>query len=489
MAAPVAETVATPAAEAALVVAKESLHRLLFKEGSSSRSVGRVLGRWLKDTQQFSKGEIGTSVRVLRQRKKFSLALKLLETASKRGLNLTASDEAIKIDLLSKTKGIIVAEKHFADLPEPSKNYRSYGALFNCYCNEKMTEKAEALMEKMKEKKFVSTPLAFNSLMALYSKGGKPEKVPAVIQDMRSNKVVLDVFSYNVWMRSLAAVGDISGVEKVLEEMKEDDSVTADWTTYSNIASIYVNAGLKEKAENALRELESKMDARCLPAFQYLISLYGRTGNLAEVHRIWRSLKLACPKTVNLNYLNMVQTLVNLDDLPGAEKCFKEWETNCPKYDVRLPNVLISAYVKGGEVEKAKAVREQAVSRGAVLNTTTWVIFFNYYVMTKQFNVAVKCMENAISASRKRDKDKWKPAQETVESMMTHFEEQHDVDGAENLVQILKKVGGVSSSVYESLIRTYAAAGRKSPNMRQRLEAENLKVNAETETMLQSIST
>ncbi|CAN6446173.1 unnamed protein product [Victoria cruziana] len=90
MAAQVADSVATPAAEAALAAAKESFHCLIFKEGISSRSFGRVLDRWLKDTKQFSKSEVGTSVRVLRKRKKFSLALKFFETASKRGLNLTA---------------------------------------------------------------------------------------------------------------------------------------------------------------------------------------------------------------------------------------------------------------------------------------------------------------------------------------------------------------------------------------------------------------
>ncbi|CAN6446182.1 unnamed protein product [Victoria cruziana] len=82
MAAQVAETVATRAAEAALAAAKESLHRLLFKEISSCRSV-RVLDRWLKDIKQLSKGEVGTSVRVLRKRKKLSLALKNLNSQKK----------------------------------------------------------------------------------------------------------------------------------------------------------------------------------------------------------------------------------------------------------------------------------------------------------------------------------------------------------------------------------------------------------------------
>ncbi|XAR65095.1 hypothetical protein NMG60_11009066 [Bertholletia excelsa] len=265
---------------------------------------------------------------------------------AERGMNKTVSDQAIHLDLIAKARGIDAAESYFIDLPETSKNHLTYGALLNCYCKELMAEKAEALLENMKDLKLELASMPYNSLMTLYIKTGQPERIPAIILEMKACDIMLDSFSYNIWMRGLAAVGDISGVERVVDEMKRDGRVAGDWTTYSNLASIYVDAGLLEKAEKALKELEKRNAHRDLSAFQFLITLYGRTGNLLEVYRVWRSLRLAFPKTANISYLNMIQALVNLKDLPGAEKCFREWESLCSTYDIRVANVLIGAYVR-----------------------------------------------------------------------------------------------------------------------------------------------
>lgn len=206
--------------------------------------------------------------------------VQLSETMAKRGMNLTVSDHAIRLDLVAKARGITSAEEYFINLPEPAKNNLAYGALLNCYCKELMTGKAEALMEKMKELRFASSPMVYNSLMTLYTKTNRHDKIPSIIQEMKADDVMPDCFTYNVWMRALAAMKDISGVERVIEEMKRDGRVTADWTTYSNLASIYVDAGMFQKAEGALKELEKRNDGRDLSAYQFLITLYGRTGNL-----------------------------------------------------------------------------------------------------------------------------------------------------------------------------------------------------------------
>ena len=221
-----------------------------------------------------------------------------------------------------------------------------------------MTEKSEGLMEKMKELSLPLSSMPYNSLMTLYTKVGQPEKIPSLIQEMKASNVMLDSYTYNVWMRALAAVNDISGVERVHDEMKRGGQVTGDWTTYSNLASIFVDAGLFDKAEVALKELEKRNAFKDLTAYQFLITLYGRTGNLYEVYRVWRSLRLAFPKTANISYLNMIQVLVNLKDLPGAEKCFREWECGCPTYDIRVVNVLIRAYAKLDMLEKAEELKE-----------------------------------------------------------------------------------------------------------------------------------
>ncbi|XP_077221345.1 tetratricopeptide repeat (TPR)-like superfamily protein [Tasmannia lanceolata] len=466
---------------------EEALYKTLFREGSSEESVRRELNLFLNGPKKAPKWEVGLSVKKLRQRKRYSTALKLSETMAKRGMNLTLSDHAIRIDLVAKARGISSAEKYFTELPEPTKNHLSYGALLNCYCKELMTEKAEALMEKMKELRFASSSMAYNSLMTLYTKTGHPEKIPSIIQEMKADDIMPDCFTYNVWMRALAAANDIAGVERVVEEMKRDGRVTSDWTTYSNLASIYVDAGMLEKAEVALKELEKRNACKDLVGFQFLITLYGRAGNLIEVYRVWRSLKLAFSKMANISYLNMIQVLVNLNDLPGAEKCFREWESGCKTYDIRVANVLIEAYAKAEMLEKAEQLKKRAKMRGAKANIKTWEIFMDYHLKKGEVKSAVECIANGISTGR-GDGRKWVPSSEIVQTVMGRLERDRDVDGAEGFLQILNKAEcDVGAEAFESLIRTYAAAGRTSHVIRRRLKMEKVQVSQATEKLLEKV--
>ncbi|XP_050373914.1 pentatricopeptide repeat-containing protein At1g60770 [Argentina anserina] len=466
---------------------EEALYVWLFKDGGDELTVRQKLNEFIKSRKRVFKWEVGDTLKKLRQRKLYYPALKLSETMTERGMNKTVSDQAIHLDLVAKARGIPAAEDYFKNLPESSKNHLSYGALLNCYCKESMTEEAEALLEKMKELNLPLTSMPYNSLMTLYTKTAKTGKIPGVIQEMKGCNVMFDSYSYNVWMRALAAADDISGVERVVDEMKRNGRVASNWTTYSNLASIYVDAGMLEKAEIALSELETKNSHKGLSAFQFLITLYGRTGNLLEVYRVWRSLRLAFPKTENVSYLNMIQVLVKLGDLPGAEKCFREWESQCSTYDIRIANVLIAAYAKQGMLEKAKELKEQARRRGAKPNAKTWEIFVDYYIKKAEYNSAVESVANAISIG-KGDGRKWLPSHEAIKALMENFEQAKDVKGAEGFLEILKKsTESLGAEVFESLIRTYAAAGKTTPAMRHRLKMENVEVSEASKKLLEAI--
>lgn len=414
--------------------------------------------------------------------------VQLSETMEKRGMNKTVSDQAIHLDLIAKGRGIAAAEDYFVKLPESSKNHLTYGALLNCYCKDLTTEKAQTLFEKMKELNLELGSMSYNSLMTLYLKKGLPKMVPTFIQEIKASDIMPDTYTYNVWMRSLAAVNDISGVERVMDEMKRDGRVAGDWTTYSNLASIYADAGLFDKAEKALKELESKNATKELSAYQFLITLYGRTGNLLKVYRIWRSLKLAFPKTANISYLNMIQVLVNLNDVPGAEKCFKEWVSGCSVYDIRIANVLIGAYLKEDSFDKAQNLKDQARRRGIKPNCKSWELYLDYYLNKEEFKLAASCVSNAISTGRGNG-NKWVPPPKVVQMLMKHFEDNKDVKGAERFVDVLKKSKDeLEAEVFESLIRTYAAAGQKSAIMSRRIKMENVELSEEGKKLLNDIS-
>ncbi|KAK4741425.1 hypothetical protein SAY87_025013 [Trapa incisa] len=466
---------------------EEALFHRLFKDGSSELSVRQSLNCFLKSSKRAYKWEVGDTIKKLRGRGLYYPAFKLSQAMSERGMNKTVSDQAIHLDLVAKARGIAAAENYFVNLPESSKNHLTYGTLLNCYCKELMTEEAEGLFEKMKELNLELTSMPYNSMMTLYTKTGQLQIIPTMIQEMKSTQIELDGYSYNVWMRALAAMNDISGVERVVDEMKKYGRVAGDWTTYSNLASIYADAGLSEKTEKALKELEAKNARKDLSAYQFLITLYGRTGNLLEVYRVWRSLRLAFPKSGNISYLNMIQTLVKLKDLPGAEKCFREWESGNPSYDIRIVNALIRAYAKEGSIEKAEELKERARKNGAKPNAKTWEILSEYYMQNGEMKSAVDCVANALSVGR-GDGKKWIPSAETVRTLMGHFERERNVDGAEEFIENLKKsIDEVDAEIFESLIRTYSAAGRTSPGMRPRLKMENIEVSEDTKKLLELI--
>lgn len=406
---------------------------------------------------------------------------------AKRNMNRTVSDHAIHLDLVAKVRGIDAAESYFIDLPESIKNHLCYGALLNCYCKELKTEKAEGLMDKMKELNLPLSSLPYNSLMTLYTKVHQSWKVPVLIQEMKASNVMLDSYSYNVWIRSLPATNDIAGVDRVIDEMKRDGRVTMDWTIYSNLASVYVDAGMFEKAELALKELEKINDRKDLSAYHFLITLYGRIGKVLEVYRVWRSLRLAFPKTANVSYLNMIHTLVNLKDLPGAEKCFRDWESGCSTYDIRVANALIRGYLLEDMLEKAKDIQNGACRRGAKPNAKTWENFMDYHLRIEDFKLAVDCLAKAVSTGRGNG-EKWVPSAKIVDTIMRHFEQEKDVDGAEGFIEILKKAENLPGSrVFEYLVRTYAAAGKTSSVMRRRLKMEKVSLSKDCEKLLDVI--
>lgn len=189
----------------------------------------------------------------------------------------------------------------------------------------------------------------------------------------------------------------------------------------------------------------------------------------------------------------MIQVLVKLNDLPGAEKCFHEWATayssGSSTFDIRIANVLIGAYLKEGSFEKAEKLRKQAKRRGAKPNAKTWELYIDYYLEKGMFKLVVKCVDFAITCGRGKGA-KWTPSPAVVEKVMQHFEQSKDVGAAEGFIEVLKKsTDEVEHQVFESLIRTYAAAGKKSPIMPRRIKMEKVELSEECQTLLDEIST
>lgn len=363
-----------------------------------------------------------------------------------KGLEITISNHALRLDLVTKVRGVSMAEEYFSSLPEVARNQKTYGSLLNSYCQEKMEDKAIVLFEKLKELNFASNTLCYNNIMSLYMKLGQFEKVLAYYQEMKAADIPPDTVTLGLLISSYASLNDIVSVEKVVDEMKEG-KVPFTWSIYCNLASCYISAGLQEKANKALEKAEEVLNRRDRLPYNSLISLYAASNNLPETIRVWKLLKTSFPRTNNISYLCMFNALKKLGDMDGLKQCFEEWESAYINYDVKLLNTTIDAYLRNDMIKEAELLREKGIQKGLGSDKRTLELFTDYYLKRNEIGLALKCLEVISSSEKQCD---WKPNKDQVNAFLKYLEEAKDVDGTEKFIGILKKLDCLDAEAYES---------------------------------------
>lgn len=404
-------------------------------------------------------------------------------------MTLSVSDHAIRLDLIAKTQGLEAAENYFSSLDPSAKNHQStYGALMNCYCVELKEDKAKSHFEKMDELKFVNSSLPFNNMMSMYMRMGLPEKVPVLVDAMKQREIPPCGITYSIWMQSCGSLNDLEGLDKVIDEMGRDSEAKTTWNTFSNLAAIYTKAGLFDKAESALKSMEEKMNPNNRDSHHFLISLYAGISKPSEVDRVWESLNKARPEVNNMSYLVMLQAMSKLGDLDGIKRIFTEWESKHQVYDMRLANIAINTFLKGDMYQEAEKILDSAVKKCKGPFSKARQLLMMHVLEKGEADLAMKHLEAAVSDSAE-NKDEWSWSSELIRLFGLHFEKAKDVDGAEEFCRVLSNWRPLDSETVIFLMKTYAAAEKTCPDMRERLLQHQIEVSEEIQDLLETVFT
>ncbi|XP_055823210.1 pentatricopeptide repeat-containing protein At2g20710, mitochondrial [Solanum dulcamara] len=439
---------------------KDALYsRLIYltRSKESVESVISILDKWVSEENPIKYEDLQIIVKQFRDCRRYEHAFQIFEWIKKsKNFDISPGDLAVELDLVSKAHGLEAVETYFTSIPDDLRTYKVYGALLNCYADARVLKKAEDTMQKLKELGYTGT-VAYNVMMTLYAKLGYLEKLQSLMLEMEDKGISGDVFSYNILLNAYASVPNVTEMEKVLMKM-EADPLLVDWSSYTIAAKGYLKAGDIEKANKSLKKCEqSRKGKREELAIDMLITLYTSLGKKDDVYRIWNKYKKKV-KHHNSSYHCMIRGLEKLDDLDGAEKIFAEWETNRVHFDIRIPNLLISAYCKKGHMEKAISIIEQLGESGKHPNGSTWNRLALGYCVQNDMEKAVETMKKAILAS----KPGWKPHFHSLVSCVKYLQSKGDTQGEEELKDLLRVRGLCSKEVERGIDKYIEIGNRKS---------------------------
>ncbi|KAI3444818.1 hypothetical protein Pfo_001483 [Paulownia fortunei] len=416
---------------------------------NSNLGSASVLNEVENEGKTLSKWELCRVVKELRKFRRYKFALEVYEWMNNRSerYRITTSDTAIQLDLIAKVHGISSAEQYFLNLPDALKDKRIYGSLLNAYVRARMREKAESLMDKLRNRGYASHALPFNVMMTLYMNLKEHEKIESLISEMKEKNIALDIYTYNIWLSSRG--GSLEKMEQVFAQMQLDTTINPNWTTFSTMATMYIKLGHLEKAEDCLRKIESRITGRDRMPYHYLISLYGSAGNKEEVYRVWNIYKASFVNIPNLGYHTVISALVRMDDIDGAEKIYDEWLSVKSVYDPRVGNLLLGSYVRKGLSQKAETFFDQMIEMGGKPNSMTWEILSEDHIRNMRIPEALSCLQSAASAEGSKS---WRPKPTNVSAILKISEQGADTASKDALLEVLRQVGCLDDVGYMSYI-------------------------------------
>ncbi|KAH6817771.1 hypothetical protein C2S51_001374 [Perilla frutescens var. frutescens] len=419
------------------------LYQKLQRCNEQRVSVAPALDEWVAQGRQMHRPELERFIKTFRAYNRNKPALEIAEwmSGSMKHFTVTPGHVAIQLDLISKVRGVEQAENFFNSLEDGLKDIRVYSALLNCYADAKSLEKAEATMKKIREFNSRSN-LSYNTMLSLYSKMGMHEKLDSWMQEMKSDGIGFSIVTYNIRLNAYAE-SDLEGMEKLLAEMEGDPQASQNFYRYTIACKGYIKAGALEKALAVLKKAENLInDGQRRFVYGPLISLYATMKKKEDVYRLW-NLFQNCEKLQYGSYVYILTALEKLDDLDGARKILEEWEERNGSSDIRIPNIVIGAYCRKGDVGEAELILNRLVQNGMKPCSKTWShMAFGYHKNGR--------MEEAVEMTKKAYVDAfsgWKPDHATVAACLEHLKKKGDEEETQELLVLVEKYGSVSSDL------------------------------------------
>lgn len=428
-------------------------------------SVNSALDNWVKEGKPLGRDEISLAILNLRKKRFYKKALQLYEwVEANKQIEFTEKDYKSYLDLIAKIQGIPKAEKYVTNLSESFQTEPIYRTLLaNCVATGNV-KKSEAIFNKIRDLGSPLTAFSCNQLLLLYKRVDR-KKIADVLKLMEKENVKPSLFTYKLLVDVKGRAHDISGMEDVAELMKSE-GIEPDVAVKSLMAKHYIFAGLKEKAEAVLKEIEGEDINEHRVACKELLPLYAALGKADDVERIWK----VCEANANLEECSAcIDAWGKLGNIEKAENVFELMEKSRTRLPPRFYNCMIKVYASHKLLLKGKELAKKMAESGMRIGPLTIDALVKLHVEAGEVEKADSILRKAAQQSQ------IKPLYCSYIVVLDHYARRGDIHNAEKIFQITRQSGYIGRiGMYQTLLKAYQAAKAPIYGFRERLKADNL---------------
>lgn len=382
---------------------------------------------------------------------------------------------ASHLDLIGKVHGLWKAEKYIEKIPESFRSEVIYRTLLASCAAAVNMKKAVEVFNKIRELGFPITPFACNQLLLLY-KRANPKGIADILQMMEKQNVRPTAFTYKLLIDVKGEANDIPGIEQIVEMMKQGRE--PDSRTKSFVAKAYISAGLKDKAEATLKEIEGEDVREDRTVCRFLIPLYAALGKADDVERIWN----VCDANPHLaECIAAMEAWGNLGKIEKAEEVFEKtpekWKSSSMYY-----NTMLKVYTENKLFAKGKELANRMSESGCRIGPLTWDALVKLYVESGDVEKADSILHKVTLQNKIR------PFYCSFMAVMDQYAKRGDIHNAEKIFRRLKEMGYIGRmKQYQTLLQAYVNAKTPVYGFRDRMKADNMYPNKTMAAQLMAI--
>lgn len=379
-------------------------------------------------------------------------------------LEFVEKDYASRLDLIAKVRGLQKAENYVDKIPKSFRGELVYRTLLANCVRANNVRKAEEVFNKIKDLEFPITAFACNQLLLLYKRVDR-KKIADVLLLMEKENVKPSLFTYKLLIDTKGKSNDITGMDQIVEAMKAE-GVEPDIHTKAILAKHYADGGLKEKAEEVLKEMEGGNLKANRSACRSLLPLYAELGKADDVGRVW---KICESNPLFDECVAAIEAYGKLNKIEEAEAVFDKAVKQYKKPPSKLFTVLLNVYANCKMLAKGKDLVKRMADSGCRIGPITWDALVKLYVEAGEIEKADSILQKAAQQNQ------MKPMFSSYVAIMDQYAKRGDIHNTEKIFHRMRQAGYTARfRQFQILVQAYVNAKAPAYGIRERMKADNI---------------